>query len=88
MVTITAEKIKDMYSVDLLYRLHVVKEKCKLFSKKYGMDFPAFEGKVKSNSEEVFEEWDDYLEWKGYTAHYNNLLKEQEEIKNGNFKVT
>ena len=37
---------------------------------KYGMDFSDFKKKVEENKEEVFEEWDDLMEWEAYELAY------------------
>ena len=70
----TQESLKDFESLIKFYDLHIVKEKVSLFEKKYGKTFSEFEKEVLS--EENFEKWDDYLEWKAYLKS----LKELEDL--------
>jgi len=57
----------------LLYEFHIVREKLRLFEKKYGKSFEEFEIEVKKK--EDFEKWDDYMEWKAYLKAYEDLKK-------------
>jgi|GEM_PF-492729 len=50
---------------------------------KYGMDFSDFKKKVEKNKEEVFEEWDDLMEWEAYELAYKEWKTKYEELKNG-----
>jgi hypothetical protein len=56
-----------------LYELHIIKEKLKLFEKKYSKTFEEFEKEVLEK--EDFEKWDDYLEWKAYLKTLKSLEK-------------
>ncbi|MDA3861609.1 MAG: hypothetical protein PF445_10315 [Melioribacteraceae bacterium] len=86
MTTISKDSIKELYSVNLLYELHIVEEKISLFFSKYKLSFLEFEKKIKSKNES-FEEWDDYLEWKGYQKKEKQLKLEKKDLDNGNIKV-
>ncbi len=77
--SIRQDEIKDYLKLKMLSRLARVKEKIKIFEKKYSMEFPQFEEKV-LNSEEHFEMWDDYIEWKSYEGLQHNLNHELENI--------
>jgi len=48
---------------------------------KYGMDFSDFKKKVEENKEEVFEEWDDLMEWEAYELAYKEWKTKYEELK-------
>ena len=65
------ESLKDFEKLIKLYDLHIVKGKIALFEKKYGKTFSEFEKEVLS--EEDFEKWDDYLEWKAYVKSLKEL---------------
>lgn len=77
MTTISEEKIKELYFLNLLYELHRVSEKIKLFESKYKVNFEEFEKLVKTE-EENFEHWDDYMEWKALERKLQQLRKEKE----------
>jgi hypothetical protein len=49
---------------------------------RYGMDFNHFKKKVEENKEEVFEEWDDLMEWEAYELAYKEWKTKYEELKN------
>jgi hypothetical protein len=85
---ISKEKVKGMYYASLMYEYHRVTEKIRLFEKKYGTSFSKFEKKMRESRKEAFEEWDDYMEWKGYEKALRRLIKEKKELEVGDFKVS
>lgn len=87
MTVISKEKMKDMYYANLLYEFHRVTEKIRLFRKKYGMPFDKFEKIIKNSKKENYEKWDDYLEWKGYEKVLQRLVKEEKDLRVGNYKL-
>ncbi|MCP5106192.1 MAG: hypothetical protein GY950_22590 [bacterium] len=48
---------------------------------KYGMDFNQFKKKVEENKEEVFQEWDDLMEWEAYELAHKEWQTKYEELK-------
>lgn len=48
---------------------------------KYGMEFNDFKKKVEKNKEEIFEEWDDLMEWEAYELAYKEWKTKYEELK-------
>lgn len=48
-----------------MYEINAVKEKIRLFEKKYGKNFEEIELALKKEKED-FAKWDDYMEWKAY----------------------
>ncbi len=86
MTIISRDSIKELYSVNLLYELHIVEEKIALFFNKYKLGFAEFEERMKSENES-FGEWDDYIEWKGYHNKEKQLKLEKKDLDNGNIKV-
>lgn len=87
MTTIDLASIKSLYQANILYELHNASEKIRLFEVKYGCGFDTFEKNIKSGEEENSDEWDDYIEWKAYTAAYLFYLSSKKDIENGNIKV-
>ncbi len=60
-------------------KIKLYSEKTRELGKKYGMGFQKFEKNIKGREdEEVFEEWDDYVLWKGYeeSLKYWTMVKE------------
>lgn len=87
MTTLSAETIKDLYLAKILYDLHVTKEKLSYFAAKYSSTLDVFEGQLKNSTEENFEAWDDYLEWKTYDKILTELSTQKKDLENGNIKV-
>ncbi|ACI21409.1 hypothetical protein [Thermodesulfovibrio yellowstonii] len=87
MTTISKDKIKDLYFINLLYEIHRVMEKIKLFENKYQVKFKEFEKLIKSQ-EENFTLWDDYMEWKAYEKKLHELKKEKDNLDAGNYTLS
>jgi len=51
-----------------------------MFEEKYGMTIEEFERKIKS-SEESFEAWDDYIEWKAYVKKLEELKSRLRDVE-------
>lgn len=87
MLILDKKKAVDFYSLTCLYEIHAVKEKIRLFEKKYGKNFEKFELALKKEKED-FAKWDDFIEWKAYKKTYESLLKQKAQIKNGDYKIS
>lgn len=62
-------------------KIKLYSEKIRKLEKKYGMGFQKFEKKIKDREgKEVFEEWDDYVSWKGYEESLKYWAKVKEGI--------
>jgi cytochrome c556 len=71
MVVLAQNKlIENVNKIFLMYENHIVKEKLRLFQKKYSLTFEEFEKKIKQQDQENYEIWDDYIEWKAYNKKY------------------
>jgi ElaB/YqjD/DUF883 family membrane-anchored ribosome-binding protein len=82
---VTKEEIVNYEKLKMISEIASIKSKLKQFEKKYKCSFENFKRKVNTSSEEKFEEWDDYIEWKGYFEALEDLeskLKEIENVKN------
>ena len=55
---------------------------CQEMEQKYNMAFIDFKKKVEESKEEVFEEWDDLMEWEAYHLAYTEWKGKHEELKN------
>jgi hypothetical protein len=56
--------------------------RCQEMEQKYGMVFSDFKNRVEKSKNEVFEEWDDLMEWEAYDIAYNEWQEKYEELKN------
>jgi hypothetical protein len=56
--------------------------RCQEMEQKYGMSFTDFKKKVEESKKEVFEEWDDLMEWEAYELAHKEWKKKYGELKN------
>ncbi len=56
--------------------------RCQEMEQKYGKPFADFKKQVEESKEEVFEEWDDLIEWEAYELAYKDWKEKYEELKN------
>jgi len=87
MLKITKENTVNLFSIKLLYELNVIKEKIKLFEKKYKKSFLEFEYEVKT-SEENFEKWDDYMLWKANIKSDKYIQNQLQQLQNGFYTIS
>ena len=62
-IIISKDEIIEYEKLKAISEITLTKEKITLFEKKYGCSIDAFR-KEMEETEEIFEEWDDYIEWK------------------------
>ena len=72
-IIVSKEEIIEYEKLKVISEITLTKEKTILFEKKYGCSIDAFRKRMEE-TEEKFEEWDDYIEWK---ANFE-LLKDLE----------
>lgn len=80
-ITISKEEIKDIVILKKKVELHNAKERIRLLELKYKKKFLEFEAWMKQ-TEEKFEVWDDYLQWKAYEHLVKDLIKEIADVDN------
>jgi hypothetical protein len=72
-IIVSKEEIIEYEKLKVISEITLTKEKIILFEKKYGCSIDAFRRRMEE-TDESFEEWDDYIEWK---ANFE-LLKDLE----------
>lgn len=87
MTVINSEIIKNLYYANILYEIHKSEDKLSFFKSKYKTSFEDFERDMKS-SDEDFEKWDDYMEWKAFLKKHRELSSQKADIENGNYRVS
>jgi hypothetical protein len=87
MVTISRGQVKHAVELEYFEKLHVLRERIQLFEGKYKCTLAALEMRVNGGGEEVFEEWDDYLEWSGYAQALGETEAQLREIAGEHFVV-
>lgn len=87
-IIVSKEDIKRYLKLDIFSELTILKEKVRMFEKKYKCSLKEFEKRIKKSDKEVFEEWDDYIEWKGYVKRIQELEQKMRAIDNAtDFKI-
>ena len=64
MIQVTKQAVQQWVMIDYLAQKHRFQANISLFERKYTMSFDAFEKRIQAAAVEVFDEWDDYIEWK------------------------
>jgi len=72
-IIVSKEEIIEYEKLKVISEITLKKEKIILFEKKYGCSIGAFRKRIEE-TDENFEEWDEYIEWK---ANFE-LLKDLE----------
>jgi len=87
MITIHKQEVATWLLMDYQATLHTLREKLRLFEKKYNQSWNAFKHKVKTSKKEDFSQWDDYIEWKAYVKMSEEIVYKIEEVKHGHFEI-
>ena len=72
-IIVSKEEIIEYEKLKVISEITLTKEKTTLFEKKNGCSIDVFRKRMEE-ADEIFEEWDDYIEWK---ANFE-LLKDLE----------
>ena len=80
-VVITRDEIIMYEKLKIISEIAPIRERIAEFERKYGMSLEEFEETLKE-SEENFEAWDDYIEWKAYVRKLKDLQEKLREIEN------
>ncbi len=86
MITVQKSHISMLLLADFYCEKHKTEEKLKFFRKKYNTNFHSFEQYV-HESDENFQSYDDYMEWKAYENHLLDINRKIVELKSGHFQV-
>ena len=87
MITIQKQSVINWLTIEYMADSHTVNENLRLLERKYNQTWEAFSQEVESASEEDFERWDDYIEWKAYRRSADDLAIKMSEVKHGNFEI-
>lgn len=87
MVQVTKQTVQQWVMIDYLAQKHHYGEMVGQMERKYGMTYAEFEKHIESAEKEVFDEWDDYIDWGAYVGYLGEVSQQIEEIKQGNFQL-
>jgi hypothetical protein len=80
-IIVSKDEIIEYKKLKVISEITLSKEKIYLFENKYGCSVEEFKRKMET-SEEKFEEWDDYIEWKAHSEFLKDLEKQLLELDN------
>ena len=80
-IEISKKEIKEYEKLKIISELTMIREKNKLFERKYECSLDEFKQKI-TEKDENFEEWDDFIEWTAYKESEKNLIEKLDEIEN------
>ncbi len=86
MISYSKEDLRNLLLMEELSKLHATDSKITSFEKKYEKSFSEFKKQVASK--EVFEEYDDFIEWKALIDHKLSLETKISDIRSGQFQVS
>jgi len=81
-ISVSRKEVIEYKKLELISQIASIKSKIEQFESKYGCKFEEFEKKVRESTDENFEEWDDYIEWKAYVKALEDLKEKLKEIEN------
>ena len=87
MHTLSKQQVGSWILLDYLSQRQILESKIKLLSAKYNLDFKAFESQIEQATNENFEAWDDYIEWKAYNQFLTELITKIDDVKYGHFQM-
>ena len=86
MVTINKDTLKEILILEEMAKLHATEARLNFFENKYQLSLEAFFNKIKD--QEVFEEYDDFIEWKAYQELKNAINQKIADLRDGNFQIS
>ena len=86
MVQVSKQSVQQWMMYEYLAKKHRFQSNVASFERKYNMSFEAFESHFETAEKEVFEEWDDYIEWKADHEFLRIVNHKIQEIQKGNIE--
>ena len=80
-IEISTKEIKEYKKLKIISELTMIREKNRLFERKYKCSLDEFKQKFTKNDEN-FKEWDDFIEWTAYIESEKNLIDKLDEVEN------
>ncbi|GAB3950129.1 hypothetical protein GCM10028805_27510 [Spirosoma harenae] len=87
MVQVTKQAVQQWMLQDYLVKQHRFQDTITQMERKYGMTLEEFEKHIETAEKEVFEEWDDNIEWTAAVSMLPDVLHSIEEIKQGAIEI-
>ena len=88
MVEVSKQSVQQWMLFDYLTKKHRFQDIINVFERKYGIPLEAFEKRFETAEKEVYEEWDDHIDWKAAHEFLIRINTKIQDIKSGNIKIT
>ena len=87
MVQVTKQAVQQWAMFDYLSKKHRFQDTISIFERKYGTTLELFKKRFENAENEVFEEWDDYIEWKAAHEFLIRINIKIQDIKDGQIEL-
>jgi len=87
MIQVTKQAVQQWVMIDYLAQKHRFQATIDRMERKYGMTLDEFEKHIETSETEVFEEWDDNIDWSAAVGMLPDVIQSIEEIKNGQIEL-
>ncbi|MFD2573869.1 hypothetical protein ACFSUS_24750 [Spirosoma soli] len=87
MIQVSKQSVKQWMMFEYLGKKHRFQDTINMFERKYGMSYADFEKRIETADKEVYEEWDDSIDWGAAVDMLEDVLKTIEEIKQGAIEI-
>ncbi|GAB4037626.1 hypothetical protein [Spirosoma jeollabukense] len=87
MVQVTKQAVQQWVMIDYLAQQHRFQETITRMERKYGMTLNEFEKYLETSEGEVFEAWDDTIDWSAAVGMLADVLQSIDEIKRGAIEI-
>lgn len=87
MVQVSKQAVKQWMLFEHLAKKHRFQDTITMFERKYNTSLESFEKHIETADKEVFEEWDDYIDWKAAHEFLTRINAKISDIKNGDIEL-
>ncbi len=87
MVQVSKQSVQQWMMFEYLTKKHRFQDTINIFERKYGMTYSEFEKRIETAEKEIFEEWDDSIDWKAAHEFLIRINNKIQDIKKGNIEV-
>lgn len=87
MQLISKRNVAQWLLLSLLAEQRELLERNRQFEIKYGVSFVAFEKQLQQQEEEVFGQWEDFMEWQSVTTALEECRGKIQDVENGSIRV-
>ncbi len=87
MVQISKQAVQQWMLLEYMAKKHRFQDTINRLERKYGMSYADFEKRIATSEKEIFEEWDDSIDWIAAVEMLDDVKKGIEEIQQGKIEI-